>query len=124
VIPSPPSPARRWQTPVTCGLLVLAIVWQVFHGVLYERAVRTPLSHCHPADAIPALGWITGFGALALTVAGAVTAVLAAVRARRTGGTIAVGVLLLVLAVVVLLYDVDALAADFIAGRLAPYGCD
>jgi hypothetical protein len=124
VIPSAQAAGRRWQTPVTCGLLALALVWQTFHGVLYIRAVRTPLSHCHPADPISALAWTTGFGALALTAAAAVTAVLAARRARSAGGTIAVAVLLLLVAAGLLCYDVAALHADFVSGSLVPYACD
>ncbi|TQF05822.1 hypothetical protein E6W39_30815 [Kitasatospora acidiphila] len=68
-------PGRSWQTPTTCGLLLLAAIWQTYHGILYLRTV-TPLSHCHTIGKVSVMSWTSGYSALTLTLAAAVTAVL------------------------------------------------
>lgn len=93
------------------------LVWQVVHFDLYQHVVREPLSHCHTAGAVPAVGqgsrrWAAGTG------------VLAGVRARRAGEAVVIAVLLVVAAAGVLAYDVSVLHADFVSGMLAPYACD
>ncbi|MFE9421809.1 hypothetical protein ACFYNO_02470 [Kitasatospora sp. NPDC006697] len=119
MIPDPSGPRSRPRLLLSAtGLLLLAVVWQALHGHLYQSVVRAPLAHCHPAGAVPAMGWAAGFSALVLTLAAIAAAGLAAVRAPR-----AVAVLVLVLSAGLLLYDVLALRADFASGSLAPYAC-